>query len=129
MESSVHFIGIIHSPLKDIADCPLQESENAPGALIEIYPAFAVAARNIKAGSEILLFTWFHQADRSVFETKPRNDPNAPLTGVFSTRSPNRPNPIGMHSVKVVSVSDNSIKVEALEALDGTPVIDIKPIL
>jgi tRNA-Thr(GGU) m(6)t(6)A37 methyltransferase TsaA len=129
MEASVRFIGTIHSELKSIQDCPLQENENAPEAVIEILPAFIEGIKDINAGEEIVLLTWLHKADRRVMSTKPRNDVNAPMTGVFSTRSPDRPNPIGIHFVKVVSLSqDGKLKVSNLEVLDQTPLIDIKPV-
>jgi tRNA-Thr(GGU) m(6)t(6)A37 methyltransferase TsaA len=107
-----------------------QESENAPEASLQIFPEFMEGVQNITAGVEILLLTWLHKADRSVLKTHPRNDPKIPLTGVFSTRSPDRPNPIGIHRVKVLSKSENGIiKASGLEVIDQTPVIDIKPVL
>lgn len=128
MNPMLKYIGKVSSELKDIEDCPRQADENAPEATIIIYSKFADGIKNIKPGDEILLFTWLHMGDRSVLETRPRNNPNASLTGIFSTRSPDRPNPIGIHSVIVTSIADGSIKVSGLEALDQTPVIDIKPI-
>jgi len=129
MEQSIKFIGKIHSELKKIEDCPLQENENAPEVLIKIFPEFMEGIQDIKTGSEILLLTWLHMADRNIIKCKPRNNPASPLTGVFSTRSPDRPNPIGIHSVKVLSISDDLIKVSGLEVIDETPLIDIKPVL
>jgi tRNA-Thr(GGU) m(6)t(6)A37 methyltransferase TsaA len=129
MEASIKFIGKIQSDLKSIEDCPLQENENAPEATIMIFPEFMEGIRNIVAGSEILLLTWLHVADRSVIKCVPRNNYEAPKIGVFSTRSPDRPNPIGIHSVKVLSISDQGlIKVSGLEVLDQTPLVDIKPV-
>lgn len=128
MNPMLKYIGKVSSELKDIEDCPRQADENAPEATIIIYSKFADGIRNIKPGDEILLFTWLHMGDRSVLETRPRNNPNASLTGIFSTRSPDRPNPIGIRSVIVTSIADGSIKVSGLEVLDQTPVIDIKPI-
>ena len=129
MEQTIRFIGKIQSKLKRIEDCPLQESENAPEAEIIIFPEFIEGIGNIEAGSEIILLTWLHHADRSTVKTQPRNNPKASFTGVFSTRSPDRPNPIGMHVVKVLSVNGNGLlKVSALEVLDQTPLIDIKPV-
>jgi len=125
---TLQYIGKVSSALKNIDDCPRQADENAPAASIIIYPEFANGIRDIKAGDEILLLTWLHLGDRTALETRPRNNPNAPLTGVFSTRSPDRPNPIGIHAVTVLSIAANEIKVDGLEALDQTPVIDIKPI-
>ncbi|MEO7988497.1 MAG: tRNA (N6-threonylcarbamoyladenosine(37)-N6)-methyltransferase TrmO [Chryseolinea sp.] len=128
MEQQLKYIGTIHSDLKRLEDCPLQESESAIEAIIEIFPEFLEGVSTIKSGSEIILFTWLHQADRTVLKTRPRNNPKTELTSVFSTRSPDRPNPIGIHFVKVISVSgDNRLKVAGLEVLDQTPLIDIKP--
>jgi tRNA-Thr(GGU) m(6)t(6)A37 methyltransferase TsaA len=130
MQEEIKFIGKIHSDLKSIKDCPLLESENAPKAVVEIFPEFVEGIKDIKSGSEILLLTWLHKADRTVIKCIPRNNYESPLIGVFSTRSPDRPNPIGIHIVKVVSVSGNGeLKISALEVLDQTPVIDIKPLL
>lgn len=125
---TLQYIGKVSSALKDIDDCPRQADENAPSALIIVYPEFVNGIRDIKPGDEILLLTWLHLSDRTALETRPRNNPNAPLTGIFSTRSPDRPNPIGIHAVTVISITDNEIMVDGLEALDQTPVIDIKPI-
>lgn len=128
MEHSLKFIGTIHSELKRLQDCPLQEVENAPGAVIEIFNEFGEGIQNMMAGDEIILLTWLHKAGRSVLTTRPRNNPDAALTGVFSTRSPGRPNPIGIHFVKIVSVlPNNRFEVSGLEVLDQTPLIDIKP--
>jgi tRNA-Thr(GGU) m(6)t(6)A37 methyltransferase TsaA len=122
------FIGIIHSGLKRLEDCPRLENENAPEATVEIFSEFDEAVKNILPGDEIILFTWLHKADRMILKTRPRNDHTLPLTGVFSTRSPDRPNPIGIHFVRVIAIlDDSSIKVSGLEVLDQTPVIDIKP--
>ena len=129
MEQKIQFIGKVQSQLKRIEDCPLQESENAPEAEIIVFPEFIEGIQDMKAGSEIVLLTWLHEADRNTLKTQPRNNPDAPLTGVFSTRSPDRPNPIGIHSVKVLAVGGNGLlKVSALEVLDQTPLIDIKPV-
>jgi len=125
--SSLKFIGKIHSSLKTIEDCPLQETENAPGATIEIFPQFLEGIKDLKPGTKIVLLTWLDKADRAVISCVPRGNYNSPKIGVFSTRSPDRPNPVGLHSVKVISVNDNLIKVSALEVLDQTPLIDIKP--
>jgi len=127
LESTIKFIGKIHSPLKSIKDCPLQENEDAPEATIEIYPEYLEGIKDIKAGSSILLFTWLHEADRNVITCVTRRNYNSPKVGVFSTRSPDRPNPIGVHSARVISIEKNLIKVSALEVLDQTPLVDIKP--
>jgi tRNA-Thr(GGU) m(6)t(6)A37 methyltransferase TsaA len=130
MEHVINYIGKIHSSLKRIEDCPLQENEAAPEAIIEIFPEFLKGIRDIKPGSEIVLLTWLHHANRNIIECVPRKDYGSPLIGVFSTRSPDRPNPVGIHVVKVLSIETNgSIKVSALEVLDQTPLIDIKPML
>ena len=128
-EQILNIIGEIHSTLKKKEDCPLQENENAPEATIEIYPEYLEGIKNINPGSDIVLLTWFHQADRSVIKGVTRNNYDSPKVGVFSTRSPDRPNPIGIHSVKVLAVENNFIKVSALEVLDQTPLIDIKPVI
>jgi len=128
MEATLKLIGRVHSPLKTLADCPLQESEGAPGASLEIFPEFVEGIKDINPGIDLLLFTWFHKADRTVIKCVSRNNFNSPKWGVFSTRSPDRPNPIGLHKVKVVSIMNDRITVFALEALDGTPILDIKPI-
>ena len=123
---TINFVGIIHSSLKSIDDCPLQEHEGAPSATVEIGPAFADAARDIKKGDKLLLLTWLDRGDRSTLLTHPRNNRENALKGVFSTRSPDRPNPIGIHVVEVVSVTGSMVSVSNLEVLDKTPVIDIK---
>ena len=121
-------IGVIHSELKKLKDCPRQEAENAPQAIIEIFEEFEEGIKDIKTGSELILLTWLDKADRSVLSTIPRNNPDTPLTGIFSTRSPARPNPIGLHHVNVVSVlPGNRFLISNLEVLDQTPLIDIKP--
>src|SRR6185312_6197916 len=107
MDTALKIIGKIHSPLKKIEDCPRQENESAPEAEIEVFPEYTEGIKDIAVGSEILLFTWLHQADRSVLKCQPRNNKEAPFVGVFSTRSPDRPNPIGLHSVKVIAISNS----------------------
>jgi tRNA-Thr(GGU) m(6)t(6)A37 methyltransferase TsaA len=107
----------------------LQENENAPEAEIIVYPEFREGIRDINPGTRVMLLTWLHLADRSIITCYPRRNKEAPYIGVFSTRSPDRPNPIGVHTVTVLSVADDGvIKVSALEVLDQTPLIDIKPI-
>jgi tRNA-Thr(GGU) m(6)t(6)A37 methyltransferase TsaA len=123
-------IGVVHSSLTDLADCPPQENEGAPEVTLEIHDAFVDGFANIEAGDRLILFTWLHKAERDVLKCHPRNNKREPEVGVFSTRSPDRPNPIGMHVVGVVDkVSPRQIRVYPLEVLDGTPVIDIKPII
>jgi tRNA-Thr(GGU) m(6)t(6)A37 methyltransferase TsaA len=127
---SIKFIGEIQSPLKEIKDCPLQEFEGGPEAIIVIKEEYQDAMSGLKAGSRILLFTWLHKGDRSVLTTKPRNNPKAKDTGVFATRSPDRPNPIGLHEAEIIEITNKGeIKVSNLEVVNGTPLIDIKPVL
>lgn len=120
-------IGKVHSSLKKLEDCPRQESQNAPEATIEVFSSYLDAASNIKEGDTLNLLTWLDRSDRAVQKTHPENNTKVALTGVFSTRSPDRPNPIGLHVVTVLKVeSKNKFKVSALEVLDETPLIDIK---
>jgi len=129
MQPIINFIGQVLSPLKSLDDCPRQANESAPEAMLEILPAYQQGITNIQAGDKLVLLTWLHLADRKVLATHPRNDTSLPVTGVFSTRSPDRPNPIGLHTVTVTAVDDNRlIKVAGLEVLDGTPIVDIKPV-
>jgi len=122
-------IGVVRSELRDLALAPMQGDEGAPDAWIELRPEVLEAANGLGPGDELLVLTWFHQADRSVLEVHPRSDPSRPLTGVFSTRSPDRPNPVGLHRVRVRAVEKGRVRVGPLEAIDGTPVIDLKPVL
>jgi tRNA-Thr(GGU) m(6)t(6)A37 methyltransferase TsaA len=127
---SLQFIGTVHTPLKQIGDCPLQESEGAPAGIIRIHEKYLQAISGLTRGSKVILITWLHQSDRNTLTTKPRNNPNAKTMGVFATRSPDRPNPIGLHEAEILSISPNGeIIVSNLEVLDGTPLIDIKPVL
>jgi tRNA-Thr(GGU) m(6)t(6)A37 methyltransferase TsaA len=127
---TLHPIGHVSSPLTDRADAPKQGNEGAPDAWVVLEPAFSDAARDLHAGEEILLLTWLDRGDRNVLQVHPRDDPSVPLRGVFSTRSQDRPNPIGLHRVKIVEVADATrFRVRALEAIDGTPILDIKPVL
>ncbi|HEU4635225.1 MAG TPA: tRNA (N6-threonylcarbamoyladenosine(37)-N6)-methyltransferase TrmO [Edaphobacter sp.] len=122
-------IGYVRSSLADRSAAPKQAHEHAPGARIEILPEFAQAAGQIRTGDELWLLTWLHQSRRSTLVVHPRSDQRNPLTGVFSTRSPDRPNPIGLHRVTVTAAGAGWIEVVHLEAIDGTPVLDIKPVL
>lgn len=128
MDMTLRAVGVVRSPLTDKATAPKFETENAPPATVVLDPAYAEAAKDLAPGQEILLFTWLHQADRSCQAVHPRGDRSRPLTGVFSTRSPSRPNPIGLHQVRLTAVEGNVLSIDALEALDGTPVVDIKPL-
>jgi len=122
-------IGVVRSSLKDRAAAPRQGDEGAPAAVIEVLPEVLQALVGIEAGAELIVLTWLHEADRDVLQVHPRDDLSRPLTGVFATRSSDRPNPVGLHRVTVLRVSDGEVEVEPLEAIDGTPVIDLKPVL
>lgn len=122
-------IGRVHSHLTARTSAPRQTHEGAPHASLEIRPAYIEALDGLKTGMDIWVLTWLHQGDRTILKTHPRNNPHTPLRGVFATRSPDRPNPIGLHRTKIVSITDHWIRVESLEAINGTPIIDIKPIL
>jgi len=128
-ELKIKPIGIVQSSLKRLEDCALQERESSTEAELLIFPEFVDGLSDLQAGDKVILLTWMHLADRTELKTHPRNNTNAPLTGVFSTRSPNRPNPIGLHKVTVLVVMDNLIKVSGLDVLDQTPLIDIKPVI
>lgn len=123
-------IGIVRSALTDIHDCPHQENEDAPGAWIDMDPEYSAALKGLKPGAEILIMTWLHLADRSILMVHPRGNPENPMRGVFATRSPHRPNPIGLHRTRILSVeSPHRLQVRPLEVVDKTPVVDIKPVL
>jgi tRNA-Thr(GGU) m(6)t(6)A37 methyltransferase TsaA len=120
-------IGLVRSPLRDRALAPKQAHEGAPEAVIELDPRYADALLGVEPGAELIVLTWLHQADRSLLRVHPRDDERIPLTGVFLTRSSDRPNPIGLHRVTVTAVEPPaSLRVSALEAIDGTPVLDLK---
>ena len=122
-------IGVIRSPLASRRHAPRQGNEGAPDAWLEVNGEFAPALLGVAAGDELLVLTWLHQADRSTLEVHPRSDPANPLAGVFATRSPDRPNPIGVHRVTVREIAGTRLRVGPIEAIDGTPVVDIKPVL
>jgi tRNA-Thr(GGU) m(6)t(6)A37 methyltransferase TsaA len=122
-------VGWVESPLTDRAAAPKQGDEGAPQARIVFRPEIWEAAADLRAGDEILVLTWLHQGNRDTLAVHPRDDLSRPIQGVFSTRSSDRPNPIGLHRVIIVSVAENAITVRNLEAIDGTPVIDVKPVL
>ncbi len=125
----LHAIGIVRSPLKDRKKAPNQGSEGAPDARIELAPSVQDGLARIEAGDELIIITWLHESRRDVLKTHPRGDESIPLTGVFATRSPDRPNPLGLHPVTVLEIAGRELKVGPLEAIDGTPVVDIKPVL
>lgn len=122
-------IGWVESVLTDRAQAPRQADDDTPAAWLVVQPEFAEGIRDIAAGTEIIVLTWLDRAVRDVLVTRPRDDPARPPLGVFSTRSPDRPNPVGLHRVRVVAKEGLRIKVRRLEALDQTPIIDIKPVL
>jgi len=122
-------VGHVESPLTDRAQAPRQGDEGAPSAWLVFQPEVADAVRDLAAGTEVIVLTWLDRADREVLVTRPRDDPARPPTGVFSTRSPDRPNPIGLHRVEILATQGLRILVGPLEALDKTPVIDVKPVL
>ena len=122
-------VGEIRSTLRDRTEAPRQGAEGAPDAWLEVRPQFAPALSGISAGDDLLVVTWLHRADRRVLEVHPRDDPAAPLAGVFATRSPDRPNPLGLHRVTVREVYGTRLRIGPIEAIDGTPVVDIKPVL
>src|ERR687892_433783 len=126
---SLHAIGIVQSSLKERAHAPRQGDEGAPDAWIELAAAFEAGLHLLDAGDDIVVLTWLDRARRDVLQVHPRGDADRPLTGVFATRAPDRPNPIGLHPVKVLEKHGRRLKVGPLEAIDGTPVIDIKPLL
>jgi len=125
----VRAIGIIRSTLKERAKAPRQAAEGAPDAWLEVRPSFVEGLDGLAVGDEIVVLTWLHQSRRDVLKVHPRNIKRRPLTGVFATRSPDRPNPIGLHPVTVKRVVGNRLRIGPIEAIDGTPVIDIKPAL
>jgi tRNA-Thr(GGU) m(6)t(6)A37 methyltransferase TsaA len=120
-------IGVVRSTLRAPAEAPNQAFEGAPDAVLEIEPGFTDALHRIRVGDELILLTLLHLAHRDVLQTHPTGDANIPLTGVFRTRSPDRPNPIGVHRVTVTALDGpTSLRVGALEAIDGTPIVDLK---
>jgi len=122
-------IGVIRSDLASREAAPHQGYEGAPDAWLEMDVTVVEGLEGITAGDEIVVITWFHQAHRDLLKVHPRRNKNRPLTGVFATRSPDRPNPIGLHRVTVLEITGNRFKVGPLEAIDGTPIVDIKPVL
>jgi len=122
-------IGWVESPLVERETAPKQGDEGCPDAWLVFKPAVREGLRDLKVGEEMLLLTWLDRARRDVLIVHPRGDPNRPSTGVFRTRSPDRPNPIGVHRVKVLAIDGLRVQVGNLEAVDGTPIIDLKPVL
>jgi len=128
-EYALRPIGFIRSTLRDLREAPRQGSEGAPDAWLEIVAGVEPALEGIESGDDLVVLTWLDRSRRDVLRVHPRGDPANPMAGVFATRSPDRPNPIGLHRVTVREIDGARLKVGPIEALDGTPVIDIKPVL
>jgi tRNA-Thr(GGU) m(6)t(6)A37 methyltransferase TsaA len=122
-------IGWVASPLTDLAAAPCQGDEGSPECWLVFEPDMRAALEGLQVGDDIVVITWLHLADRDVRQVHPRGDPNRPLNGVFATRSPDRPNPLGLHVVTIVAVEGLRIRVRDLEAIAKTPIVDIKPVL
>ena len=131
MTYSARPIGWVRSSLTNRAEAPKQGFEGAPNAQVRIEPAFAPGLDGIEPGDDLFVLTWLHEADRDTLAVHPRDDVARPLTGVFATRSADRPNPVGLHRVTVLTIDKDGgvLEVQGLEAIDGTPVIDLKPVL
>ena len=122
-------IGVIRSTIKSRSEAPKQGTEGAPDVWLEVHRFAAEAMDGLSVGDEIIVVTWLHRANRDVMKVHPRSDPRRQLTGVFATRSPDRPNPLGLHPVTVRRIVKNRLRIGPIEAIDGTPVVDIKPVL
>ena len=122
-------VGYVSSPLTDPAAAPKQGFEGGPQAWLVFSPEVAEALRDLAVGAEVFVLTWLHQARRDVLAVHPRDDPRNPETGVFSTRSQDRPNPIGLHRVTIAAIEGHRVLVRDLEAVDRTPIVDVKPVL
>lgn len=125
----VRAVGTIRSTIMSRAEAPKQGTEGAPDAWLEVDAKFAEALEGMRAGDEIIVLTWLHRSRREVLKVHPRSDRSRPLTGVFATRSPDRPNPVGLHRVTVREMDGTRLLIGPIEAIDGTPVVDIKPVL
>lgn len=126
---TLHPVGRVESPLTDLGQAPCQGDEGAPDAWLVLDPDMAAAMTGLEEGAEVIVLTWLDRASRDVRQVHPRGDQGRPLQGVFNTRSPDRPNPIGLHTVLITGIRGTRIGVRNLEAIDGTPVLDIKPVL
>jgi tRNA-Thr(GGU) m(6)t(6)A37 methyltransferase TsaA len=126
--TSLRPIGLIRSSIKQRSEAPKQGSEGAPDAWLEVNPRLRLGLDGLSVGDDIIVVTWLHLARRDVLNVHPRADRSRPLTGVFATRSPDRPNPVGLHPVTIREVKKNRLRVGPIEAIDGTPVLDIKPV-
>ena len=128
-QPALRVVGFIRSTLRSTESAPRQGREGAPDAWLEVKPEFGRALHRVAEGDELWVITWLHHADRDVLEVHPRDAPSAPLTGVFATRSQHRPNPLGLHRVTVRAVDGTRLRVGPIEAVDGTPVIDVKVVI
>ena len=124
---TIYPLGFVRSDIKVRAEAPKQGAEGAPDVWIEISSAYDEGAEGLNVGDELIVLTWLHEARRETLKVHPRSDPQRRLTGVFGTRSPDRPNPIGLHEVTLKAKEGNRLRVGPMEAIDGTPVVDIKP--
>jgi tRNA-Thr(GGU) m(6)t(6)A37 methyltransferase TsaA len=124
----MHPIGIVHSTLTDPATAPKQGDEESPQASLDIDPDYAPGLASLAVGDDLLVLTWLHLARRDVLSVHPRGNPDNPQRGVFNTRSPDRPNPIGLHRVQIVAIDGTRIRVRGLEAIDKTPIVDLKSV-
>lgn len=122
-------VGVIRSELRARSEAPKQGSEGAPDAWLEVHRWAERALGGLAVGDRLIVITWLHRARRDVLRVHPRSDPRNPLTGVFATRSPDRPNPLGLHPVVVLAIDGNRLRIGPMEAIDGTPVVDLKPVL
>jgi len=127
--AQLHPIGVIRSAIKKLGEAPKQGSEGAPDAWLEVYPFATQGLDGLSAGDEIVVITLLHRARRDALKVHPRSDPRRPLTGVFATRSPDRPNPLGLHRVTIRTLTADRLRIGPIEAIDNTPVLDIKPVL
>src|SRR5260370_27953610 len=121
-------IGFLQSPLKELQEAPRQGHEGAPDAWPEVHASVAEGLEALAVGDELIVITWLHQAQRDILKVYPRDDETMPLAGVFATRSPDRPNPLGLHRVTILEIAGARLKVGPIEAIDGTPVVDLKPV-
>jgi tRNA-Thr(GGU) m(6)t(6)A37 methyltransferase TsaA len=125
----LHRIGHVRSSLESREVAPRQGGEGAPDAWLELANEYWTGLEGLRVGDSVIVLTWFHQARRDVLKLHPRGEEQNPLTGVFATRSPDRPNPIGLHRVRILDIGTGKLRVAPLEAIDGTPIVDLKPVL
>lgn len=122
-------IGYVRSPIRSVEEAPRFYTEGAPNAFLEVYPRFRPALTGLRVGGEVIVLTWLHLARRDVLKTHPRGDRSRPLEGVFHTRSPGRPNPIGLHRCRILAVRRDGLRLGPIEVVDGTPVLDLKRVV